>query len=673
VTYREEVDGLRAVAVLAVIAHHFSADALPGGFLGVDIFFVISGYVITLSLVERPQGSLGDFLLNFYTRRIKRIVPPLVLMIAATVAVGSLFIPNGSDDYQRSMHAGIAAAFGVSNIYFYLNAVDYFGSSAELNLFTHTWSLGVEEQFYLIFPVLFWVLAARRALLPTILALAAASIALWVWRSSVAPDEAYFSVLARFWELALGCIVALTARTVAPTWAAYPSAAAVAAAFIMPPSLMLYSTPLAVAGTSGLILSLREGNFVYRTLSFGPVVFVGLVSYSLYLWHWPVLAIARWTVGVDAWTVAPLLCLIMALALASYFLVEKPLRKATWSASRPVSIAYGIASAAIVSAVAVTLSQGALGNLYRGEPAQLIASGVSSLKDKKYYNGQLQWDPAKCVLDTKAADFPTITMESCELAGATDKRRRFLVIGNSYSAAMYEMYAPISNEGFGAVTSISSWGASEVPELINKNSPWVAAIRHYWDDVFPRMLSQMKSGDFLVMINDNGTVFPNEEIRSWYYSTFERGLTKIIQTTAEKEVNFIYLTQSAEMRSANCTPDMAKVQWFERQQHRCKFRSSDETRELMAPLNEMLNSVASRYPNLHILDLSDIFCDAGAECGMFNAAGVPLYRDHFGHPSVEANILARPILLDLIHQIDEKRRRSETTNPLGAKSSLNFR
>jgi peptidoglycan/LPS O-acetylase OafA/YrhL len=157
--YRPEVHGLRSVAVCAVIANHLYSSLLPSGFLGVDIFFVISGYVITRSLSELDHGGLGDLLVEFYARRVKRILPALVACVLVTACLGALVINPQAIEYASSMSAGFFALLGASNVYFLMKTTDYFGASAKLNLFTQTWSLGVEEQFYLVFPLLFGVIS----------------------------------------------------------------------------------------------------------------------------------------------------------------------------------------------------------------------------------------------------------------------------------------------------------------------------------------------------------------------------------------------------------------------------------------------------------------------------------------------------------------------------------
>ena len=150
--YRPEIDGLRAFAVIAVIINHFNKEILPNGYLGVDIFFVISGFVITSSLYQRPSKNFKDFISGFYERRIKRLIPALSVFVLITSIGICLF----NSEPGSSLKTGLTSLFGLSNLYLLKNSTDYFALSSELNVFTHTWSLGVEEQFYILFPCLLY-------------------------------------------------------------------------------------------------------------------------------------------------------------------------------------------------------------------------------------------------------------------------------------------------------------------------------------------------------------------------------------------------------------------------------------------------------------------------------------------------------------------------------------
>lgn len=151
--YRPEIDGLRAVAVLAVFINHLNHQWLPGGFLGVDLFFVISGYVVTASLARRKETSWRQMLAGFYTRRFRRLIPALLLMVAITAIIFSAFVSQSDATYGQSIRTGLTSLLGASNLYLLSQDNNYFDFGTQFNPFLHTWSLGVEEQFYLLWPL----------------------------------------------------------------------------------------------------------------------------------------------------------------------------------------------------------------------------------------------------------------------------------------------------------------------------------------------------------------------------------------------------------------------------------------------------------------------------------------------------------------------------------------
>jgi peptidoglycan/LPS O-acetylase OafA/YrhL len=210
--YRPEIDGLRALAVVAVIVNHFNGNVLPEGYLGVDIFFVISGFVITTSLAERRGNTFGEFLLGFYVKRIKRLVPALVLCVAISSVLICLVDPSP----RFSLRTGMSSLFGLSNLYLLKHSTDYFADSTELNVFIHTWSLGVEEQFYFLFPFLIWFsgvgrLATNGSRIPfwIVVAQTAASLIGFGLLYPSNKPAAYFLMPTRLWELSAGCLVFL--------------------------------------------------------------------------------------------------------------------------------------------------------------------------------------------------------------------------------------------------------------------------------------------------------------------------------------------------------------------------------------------------------------------------------------------------------------------------------
>ncbi|WP_321919168.1 acyltransferase family protein [Paraburkholderia tropica] len=202
------IDGLRAIAVLSVIVYHLNASWLPGGFAGVDVFFVISGFVVAMSVSELRDISLGRFLAYFYARRLVRITPALVVMLLATFVASALFIPEAwlSSTNQRT---GLWAFLGLSNFVLAADTGNYFSPIAEFNPFTHTWSLAVEEQFYLSFPWLFYMwLRGRKSLSRwIILAALVGSFVCAIWLGRANQTYAFYMIWSRYWELAVGVLL----------------------------------------------------------------------------------------------------------------------------------------------------------------------------------------------------------------------------------------------------------------------------------------------------------------------------------------------------------------------------------------------------------------------------------------------------------------------------------
>jgi peptidoglycan/LPS O-acetylase OafA/YrhL len=206
--YLPYIDGLQAVAVVSVFLYHLNANLLPGGFTGVDIFFVISGLVISGSVNGLEGISFGRFLANFYSRRLFRIAPALIVCLIVTALALDLFVPFARLSLANQK-AGLAAFFGFSNYVLARSDNDYFSPRVDFNPFTHTWSLAVEEQFYLLFPCLFiaWLWGRRQASAALFtVALIASFVCAW-WLSSTNPTQAFYFGASRFWELAAGVLL----------------------------------------------------------------------------------------------------------------------------------------------------------------------------------------------------------------------------------------------------------------------------------------------------------------------------------------------------------------------------------------------------------------------------------------------------------------------------------
>jgi peptidoglycan/LPS O-acetylase OafA/YrhL len=377
-TYRPEIDGLRAVAIIAVIINHFDHRFLPGGFLGVDIFFVISGYVISASLAARRHHGFASFLSSFYQRRLKRLWPALILVISVVSVLICLVNPNPG----VSLQTGLAGLIGVSNIFLYKLKTDYFASSTELNVFTHLWSLGVEEQFYFLFPFLFWLSGlGRRGSRPGLLfggligSLSLVSLLAYLWLRVHNPEAAFFMLPARFWELGLGCLSFLLYRRAQPGASARLTSwlcmALILGAFLVPSTLATATTLTVVFATAILIALLSCNKPLTTLLSRQTLVFIGLISYSLYLWHWPIISLSRWTIGIHWWSIPIQLLIIVLVSVASYHWLETRLRKASWSSRPAFTFLYGGLASAGCAGLITTLARPLEGRLFLGSQNQI--------------------------------------------------------------------------------------------------------------------------------------------------------------------------------------------------------------------------------------------------------------------------------------------------------------
>jgi peptidoglycan/LPS O-acetylase OafA/YrhL len=340
------IDGMRAIAVIAVIVYHLRPTRLPGGFLGVDVFFVISGFVVSASIDLKVKGRRLP--LVFYARRIRRVFPALVVVVLVTLLFTLMVVPLSFISPTLPRMA-LWSLLGQANRALVATHGDYFGPLSDLNPFAHLWSLGVEEQFYLVAPFIFslWLARGRLRLLGVAL-LCVTSAASIVRAAGLmhAGDAvfAFYSVTSRFWQIGVGVLLhqlltrgeretsALRMPSRTRSIIVWSSVALLAFAFVRGrPTATPWPDAVAPAvATLGLIACLlgqEAASVVGRALSSGLAVAIGRRSYSLYLWHWPVFVLFRWTIGLESKPIAlAALGLTVALAEVSYRLVESPFR-----------------------------------------------------------------------------------------------------------------------------------------------------------------------------------------------------------------------------------------------------------------------------------------------------------------------------------------------------------
>ncbi|MBT3552987.1 MAG: acyltransferase [Rhodospirillaceae bacterium] len=361
--YRADVDGLRAVAVIAIILFHIGLGPLSGGFVGVDIFFVISGFLITGIIVkDTADGSFS--LAGFWLRRIRRIFPALFLMLAVSVPLFGMVLPP--DAFKNFGQSVAAQSFYVSNIWFWQQS-GYFDQVLGLKPLRHTWSLSLEEQFYIFFPI--FILLVRRFTkfsLWHIIALASViSFGLSIWGAAHKPSAAFFLLPTRAWELGIGALLAHwiidAGNQFAQKWLDEFLAIIGAAAILYSVFVYTENTPfpsyqalLPTFGTALIIWANRSrGTVVGTFLAWRPLVQVGLLSYSIYLWHWPAIVFNRVTSFAPPVPISDAAAAAagIVIALIAYKFVEQPLRRNRQLFSNK-RLALGSAAAVLVVSLA---------------------------------------------------------------------------------------------------------------------------------------------------------------------------------------------------------------------------------------------------------------------------------------------------------------------------------
>jgi peptidoglycan/LPS O-acetylase OafA/YrhL len=443
IAHRKDIDGLRAAAVLPVVLYHAGVPGVSGGFAGVDIFFVISGYLITQMIASDLQA--GRFsLMNFYARRVRRIVPALLAMLVAVTAAALIFF-TGPELGSYGVALASAALFG-ANVYFW-RTQDYFTAEPEPSPLLHTWSLAVEEQFYILWPLALMLLFALgwRKAMPWLTALGVvAGIALAIVLVRINPQFSFYMLPARAWELLLGAVLVM--GLVPPlTRALYREIAAALGLAMVLASIVVLNNGMEVPGPwlllpcLGAALLLHAGasgeTIAGRALSWRPIVWIGLISYSLYLWHWPLLVLPQLILARDlaAHETSAAIVLSIAAAALSWRYVEQPFRKASVQlpAAQTRFVMGGGGALALMAAVGV-----ALGHLL---PASKIEGAVRTAEAQTFTQ--------KCLINENssggASELPPL--EPC-LSGANPAKAPEVVLwGDSHANHLQPALAAWAN------------------------------------------------------------------------------------------------------------------------------------------------------------------------------------------------------------------------------------
>lgn len=450
--YRPDIEGLRAVAILPILLFHAGVTTMAGGFVGVDVFFVISGYLIA-SIILREQQNDSFTLLGFYRRRIVRILPALLAVAVATFIAGLIFLLPA--ELRRLGHSIVAALFFGSNIYFWKTS-DYFAPAAELMPFLHTWSLGVEEQYYLLFPLIL-MLSARwqhRWLKPVVALGLLASLALGYAMSRYSNVAAFYLLPARGWELLAGVLIAIGLIRPAHSAALNGVLATLGAGLVVLAIFVvradqhfpIFNAAIPVAGTV-LLIAFGEQAWTGRILSLAPLRWIGRISYSTYLWHWPIIALYRIETGLElsAGETAALVAASIGAGAASYYLIEQPsLRRIGPTITDKRVVRWGLGGLVAVTGLIALVSASAA----HWRPIDPVTARIAAYVDypeTAEYRYQFRRGPCFRGEAEDALPFDPALCTPLDPA-----RRNVVVVGDSYAAQFWRAIAleyPAANVG----------------------------------------------------------------------------------------------------------------------------------------------------------------------------------------------------------------------------------
>jgi peptidoglycan/LPS O-acetylase OafA/YrhL len=475
--YRSDIDGLRALAILPVVLFHTQIAGFSGGYVGVDIFFVISGYLIC-SLLTHELAANDFSLLRFYERRCRRLIPALFVMFMAVTAMAMfVLLPPDMEDFSQSL---VYATAFLSNIYFWRSSSLYFVGSSEFKPLLNTWSLGVEEQFYIFTPLILFAIAKwlKSRYTPWLTLLALTSFTLSVLGLKYFPTINFYFLPTRFWELVIGALVAISIPQLEISRLARELIGLLGLALIVF-SITTLSNVSPFPGWNALYPCLGAAIMIYiggcgasvatGLLRIKPLVFLGKISYSLYLWHWPLLALARYQVASRDLTmleISGLLSASLVLAVLSWRYVETPFRQKTSVFN--ARLIFKFTGAAIVCAVLIGLT----GVYTKGFDFRYPSYANIAASGPERYNLK------KCFMDVEQT-FADWRGEECFLTKGNE--RRVLLWGDSFAAH----YAPgLSDQTQNFPVTILQYTAALCPPIFDYYTATRPDCRAFNDNVF---------------------------------------------------------------------------------------------------------------------------------------------------------------------------------------------
>ncbi|MCA0016098.1 acyltransferase [Mesorhizobium sp. B292B1B] len=645
-SFRPDIEGMRALAVAGVVAYHFGLTALPGGFAGVDIFFVISGYLITRHLLQEIGESGRLNLWRFYARRARRLLPASLFVILATLLAGA-FILSPEEQALYSKGAMFASAYMI-NLWLIRWSFDYFASDAANNPFIHFWSLSVEEQFYLAWPALLvlaaWLRPGRRAAIVVIGVTGLVSFVACAWLTSVSPPWAFYFSPLRAWEFAAGGLATMVPASflryhprlrAAQGWLGL---ALIAPAYLLLDEALPFPGLLALLPVVGTVLLLVSGagerqaggklaGAPTAVLSLPPMQWIGRLSYSLYLWHWPVIVYAGMVTaelsGLDRFAC---LALTLMLSIFTYHVVENPVRRNGWlmaSAARALVPAALLTGAGVVAAYA-----NAKFAVHELDPEQrVIAQSAARPSTARARGG--------CVLD-----YETVTPKPC-VFGAKDAKGTIALFGDSHADHWSTpLIEAAEKRDYRVVTWLkSSCRASRLSTWSSKLKRDYAECDQWREQSIKEILALRPA---LVVISEialtssrkmaAGKDEPDSQDAEW-----KAGLRSTLETFSKAGLKVAFI-RDVPFNDEQVDTCVARALWRGDTPSLCDQTRAYAANDAMAAVER---DVVRSVPNASYVDMTDQFCNQ-TTCHVF-IGGKIAFRDRHHLATAFAETLEKPL------------------------------
>ena len=597
--FREDIEGLRAVAVVLVLAYHFGLPPVTGGYIGVDIFFVISGFLIT-SFLAKETGVLAP-LKNFYVRRAKRLLPLVVVFsVATTIAFAFVLLPEDLIDYLRSLRSALSFQ---SNYWFDTQTKDYFAAGSREMPLLHTWSLSIEWQFYICFPLAY--LCAKSILKPRQLFWGLIFVTIIFAAVSVLKthdsSNAYFLTSTRIFELLIGsCLAHLNLKK----WQAIGKKLVLPAGTALCLLASLLNVSSVFPGVNAIIVCLftavlilfGDGN---RLLSSTPFNYIGRRSYSIYLWHWPFIAFyAYMHIPASLWLTAVTIAIVLSLAHFSYSYIEQPFRRARSGASTTMGYWFATPLASVLIVLWITRD-------HEGFPQRLGAESVY-VHNATYPN--LRNNQRHC------HDFSGQDIEACSF-GERSAKTKALLIGDSHARHYWWFIDVLAKSGKLKVTGLTERNCLAIPDHAfpkqdSSPTPCAAAAA--------RNFEMVRSNTFdYVIIGEQWTRYAAEKLDY---------LDEAIQTIIASRAIPVILMQFAADGENKKRCFFAHIKFRTEYRNECDINQQNfHKREAKAYVSVLFDRIRKKYPQVVFIDPQSVQCEQ-QRCAA-DIDGVGVYDD----------------------------------------------